>query len=321
MDGGGRIGGSLAGAFSGSPAARPLFGAPNPGSANHSFVLRPRFAKYSLKGFMLRMAKARGTSLSLAALMLTLALGYGAVRGGQYQSFVALYGSIPDLIARNAGFDIEAVTIAGQRELGEKDILAAAGINPRLSLVFLDVSQVRKNLMALPRIKNAKVLKLYPGRLMIEIEERQPFALWQRDGQVSLVSSDGVSIGLMDGEAQSTLPLIVGEGANDHLQDYLALLDAAGDMRPRIRAGVLVSGRRWNLKMASGADVKLPEKDAVRAMALFARLEKEQHLLDRDIISFDLRQPGRLVARLSEDVAASRAEALAAKKPNRGGPV
>lgn len=321
MDGGGRIGGSLAGAFPGSSAARPVFDIPNPAFANQGFALRPRFAKYSLKGLMLRMARARGASLSLAALILALALGYGAVRGGQYQSFVALYGSVPDLIARHAGFDIEAVTITGQRELAEKVILAAAGINPRLSLVFLDVAQVRKNLLALPRVKNAKVLKLYPGRLMIEIEERLPFALWQRDGQLSLVSRDGVAIGPMEDQSLSGLPLVVGEGANDHLADYLALLDAAGDLRQKIRAGVLVSGRRWNLKMASGIDVKLPEKDAVRALALFARLEKEQHLLDKDIIAFDLRQQGRLVARLSEDVAASRAEALAAKKPVRGGPV
>jgi cell division protein FtsQ len=41
-------------------------------------------------------------------------------------------------------------------------------------------------------------------------------------------------------------------------------------------------------------------------------------LLDKDLISIDLRIPDRLVVRLSSDAAATRAEALV-KKPRKGG--
>ena len=33
--------------------------------------------------------------------------------------------------------------------------------------------------------------KLYPNLLAIDIVERGPVALWQRDGEVSIVSADG----------------------------------------------------------------------------------------------------------------------------------
>ena len=49
----------------------------------------------------------------------------------------------------------------------------------------------RARLMANPWIAEATVLKLYPGRLRIEIKERKPFALWQKDGRVSLIAADG----------------------------------------------------------------------------------------------------------------------------------
>ena len=63
------------------------------------------------------------------------------------------------------------------------------------------------------------------------------------------------------------LPLVVGEQANLHTRDYLALLEAAGPLKSRIRAGTLVSGRRWTLKMDNGIDVRLPEHGAKDALA------------------------------------------------------
>ena len=82
---------------------------------------------------------------------------------------------------------------------------------------------------------------------------------------------------------------------------------------------MLVSGRRWDLKMDSGLEVMLPEADPVAAVTQFARLAHDDQLLDKDLISIDLRIPGRLVARISEEAAAARAQALA-KKHAKGAP-
>ena len=42
-----------------------------------------------------------------------------------------------------------------------------------------------------PWIADATVLKLYPGELQIGIREREAFALWQKDGRVSVIADDG----------------------------------------------------------------------------------------------------------------------------------
>ena len=123
---------------------------------------------------------------------------------------------------------------------------------------------------------------------------------------MSLIAADGVPIDAVRDTRFNALPFVVGEGANAKLDEFLALMAAAGDLRDRIRAGIRVGDRRWTLKMESGVEVELPEIDPAGAMRRLAE----------DVISLDLRIPGRITARLSEDAAAARADALA-KKPKK----
>jgi cell division protein FtsQ len=113
------------------------------------------------------------------------------------------------------------------------------------------------------------------------------------------------------------LPLVVGEEANLHTKDYLALLEAAGPLKGRIRAGTLVAGRRWTLKIDNGIDVRLPEHGIGAALARLVKLEREQGILQKDVIAIDLRMPDRVVVRLTEEAAAARLDGLK-KKPVRG---
>jgi cell division protein FtsQ len=257
----------------------------------------------------------RGLGLAMAFGLVLGAAVFGFVRGGEYQSFVASQGSVGDFIARALGFDIAIVTISGQAELREPEILADAGISPKNSLLFLDVAQARARLEAIPLVKQASVRKLYPNHLVIDLVERAPYALWQKDGQVNIVSADGAVIDQMHDQRFASLPFVVGEGANERLPEFAALLAAAGELGPKIRAGVLVADRRWNLKMTSGVDVMLPEINPLAAVATLVRLQRESRVLDRDVISLDLRLEGRMFARLTEDAAAAR---LAAH-PKKGG--
>ena len=93
---------------------------------------------------------AHVTQVVLILLFLAATGLYGALRGGQYEAFVAEYGSPGDLAARALGLGIAAITITGERELVESDILAAAQISPRNSLLFLDVAAVRDRLKQIP---------------------------------------------------------------------------------------------------------------------------------------------------------------------------
>ncbi len=278
-----------------------------------------RQKRLGLRHKILNRLAGPGTGACLSLLLLAAVGGYGAVKGGHYAAFVAAQGQPADLVAKALGFSIKSVTISGERELKEQDLLTLAGIGPRNSLLFLDVAKIRERLQQLPLVKEAAVTKLYPDRLLIEIEERQPFALWQCDGKVLIVAADGVPVAAMRDQRFIHLPLVVGAGANEKLSQYMALLDTAGDLRERIVAGVLVAKRRWTLKTANGIEILLPETEPEAALARLVELQQTSHILDKDLISLDLRQPSRLVARLTEEAAAERAETLPRKSKAKGG--
>ena len=208
-----------------------------------------------------------------------------------------------------------AITIAGPRELGESEILAASGVTPRNSLLFLDVNDVRERLAAIPLVREASVRKLFPNRLVIEIVEREPFAIWQKDGALNLVAADGAPIMEMRDARFAALPFVVGAGANERVGEYTRIVAAAGDsLRGRVRAGTLVGERRWNLTLSNGVEVKLPENDPEAAAAQLGRMARDARILDKDVVSLDFRVPGRMFARLTDEAAAARADTLPKSK-------
>lgn len=243
----------------------------------------------------------------------------GFVQNGGYAALVASEGELYDIAARVAGFPISAVTITGQSRLTERELLDAAGVGPRNSLPFLDATAVRDRLMQVPLVKSARVMKLYPDRLVIAIEERQPSALWQRDGRVAVISEDGVPIDELRDQRYLGLPFVVGEGAQKRLLEFLMLMTRAGDLAHRIKAGVLVAGRRWNFEMTNGVTVKLPEVGPADALETLARLQREARILDKDVMFIDLRIPDRVSVRLTEEAAAAREAQLAPHKSTKSG--
>jgi cell division protein FtsQ len=66
-----------------------------------------------------------------------------------------------------------------------------------------------------------------------------------------------------------------------------------------VKAAVRVGGRRWNLRLKSGADVQLPEDDTAAAWNRLAEYERSHQVLKREIRILDLRLPDRLIVRES----------------------
>lgn len=318
MDGGGRLLRPITAGTSGGAVAYAGT-APTWHPAAFPFRLPTLFSRRKRRNFVSvplggRIPRHLGTALTLG--FFTLVGATGLVAGGQYQSFRELNGELHHVLARAVGLGVERVTISGIAQLREDEVLASAGISPKVSLAFLSVNEIREKLERVPLVKSAAVRKLYPNELVVTLTEREPNALWQKNGELFVVAADGTVIDTLRDARFANLPLVVGEEANGRTKEYLALLDAAGPLRNRIRAGTLVSGRRWTLKM-DGIDVRLPEQRPAEALVRLAKLQQDQRILDKDVIAIDLRMTDRVVVRLTEEAASARNEAIK-KKPTRG---
>jgi cell division protein FtsQ len=212
-----------------------------------------------------------------------------------------------DATASSLGFRIATISLSGEKEMSREEILDAIGVTGRTSLLFLDADAARARLLTIPRIGDAAVLKLYPDRLQITITERQAFALWQKDGKVSVIAQDGTVLEPFSGRYEG-LPLVVGKGAEWRAKDFLAVVDQYPDIRGAVRASIMVAQRRWNLRLNNGIDIELPESNVEAALQRLVALDKDKKLLSRDVSSIDLRIPDRVTVRLSPTALQAREE-------------
>lgn len=246
-------------------------------------------------------------------------VSYGVVRGGHAEVVGEQVAEIRDAAANSLGFRISSIALTGEKQLTREEILNVAGISGRASLLFLDADAARNRLKANPWIADATILKLFPDRLHIAVTERRAFALWQKDGRVSVISRDGVMVEPFVAPHVAHLPLVVGEGANLRAAEFLTVMNNYPELRDQVHAYVLVADRRWNLRLKNGMDIRLPEAEPAEAIEALLALDRDKKLLSRDILAIDLRIRDRVTVRLSDEAAAVRAEALKDKRAKRRG--
>ena len=178
---------------------------------------------------------------------------------------------------------------------------------------LVDVSAIRHKLLQFGWIKDARVSRRLPDTLVIDIVERKPAALWQSRDQLNLIDAEGVVLDRVPIHKMPDLPLLLGDGANRHAQELDRLMDSVPTLGPQLASASWVGGRRWDLNFQSGETVALPEgEDAARvALAKFAKADKNNGLLGRGVLRFDLRIPGKMIVRLPHAPAAPEAAAPA----------
>jgi cell division protein FtsQ len=266
-----------------------------------------------------RLRLPRGAGVAASALIILGSITFGVIRGDHVGQVMDALHDLRDSAANAAGFNITGVALSGNRHMSREEIFATARVTGHSSTLFLDVADARVRLKTNPWIADATVQKLYPDRLQIAITERAAFALWQKDGRIGVIADDGTVLEPYFSQRFASLPLFVGAGASARAKDFEALIERYPDIRDQMRAAVLVSERRWNLRLKNGIDVELPEDGVAQALDRLVALDRDKKLLSRDITLVDLRLPDRVTVRLSDAAAAAREDALKPKKPKKGG--
>ena len=223
--------------------------------------------------------------MALGALVIFSAGTYANTRHGH---------SVVGEISAGLGFSIDKVVVEGLRELSKIDVIASLKPGPSKSLFSFDLVQARENLNKIAWIKDVVVAKSYPNRLLVNVTERIPFAIWQKGKALVLIERDGVKIAAYE-ERYSNLPLLVGKGANTQGADIVYLTGNIGVLKNNIKAYVRVGGRRWDLRLKNGITVRLPDEDLGSALQRLATLDQQHQLLSRDVEIVDLRLRDRLV--------------------------
>ncbi len=198
-----------------------------------------------------------------------------------------------------AGLKLEDLQVVGRERVRKEEILEILKAERDMPILVIDPEKIREKLEALTWVKKASVERRLPNVLAIALLERQPLALWQMDGKVALIDSDGQVIEGVEPKFFADLPVVVGPGAPKNAPALLALLESEPDLKSRVTAAIWVSERRWTLQVEGGIKVRLPETDTAAAIAHLAKIERKHSVFEKDVMTIDLRTPGRLVVRMA----------------------
>jgi cell division protein FtsQ len=225
--------------------------------------------------------------------------GIGVLGVASWFGVPGMVGTAVSETVGDAGLRVDKIQIDGLKRMDRMTVYEEAFRQKSRAMPLVDLEQVRQALLKYPWIEDARVSRRLPDKLLIDVVERKPAAIWQNHGQLMLIDPRGVPLEPVRPEAMPDLPLLIGESANSQEPARRLLLDTAPALKPLVRAVRWTGNRRWDVNFDTGEWLKLPEgeQEAAAAFKKFAERDGVQRLLGRGFLEFDMRDPDKLVVR------------------------
>lgn len=200
-------------------------------------------------------------------------------------------------IGEGVGLTVQHVILEGRRNTPTDMIRAALGVARGDAMLDFSPEAARSRLETIAWVQRAHVERRLPSTILVRIEERRPFAIWQNGGRFVIIDREGKVVAADGLDQFGPLPLLVGPGADSTGATLYDVVKAKPEVAERVQAMVRIHERRWNLRLHNGTDVLLPEGHEGAAIERLAELHREARLLDRPLAAIDMRLPDRLVLR------------------------
>ncbi|WP_303718833.1 cell division protein FtsQ/DivIB [Brevundimonas naejangsanensis] len=205
-----------------------------------------------------------------------------------------------DAVTTGMGLKVRQVHVTGASPEAAAAVRAAVGVHADQPIVSLDLAAVRDRVQSVGWVKEARVVRLLPDTLIVDVKEHDRLAVWQVGGKAHVIDAQGLVIEGADAGRYPRLPLVVGKGADQAASDVLPLLAQRPRLMAKIDALVRVDERRWDLRLKDGALIQLPAVDQESALIRLDALDQRERLLDLGFARIDLRTPEEVAVRPSE---------------------
>ena len=206
-----------------------------------------------------------------------------------------------DNLTAGMGLTLKRVHITGASPEAEPAIQRALGLYSGQPITSLDLDAIRTRVQGVGWVKEARVVRLLPDTLIVEVKEHDRLAVWQEAGQIKVIDNRGQVIDGADARRYPTLPLVVGKGADVAAGDILPLLAQRPRLMGMVDALVRVDERRWDLRLKDGSLIQLPATEQEAALIRLDALDQRERLLDLGFARVDLRTPDEVAVRPAGD--------------------
>ena len=185
-------------------------------------------------------------------------------------------------------FKVQEVLVEGQSNLLKQDIVAQLEQMKGKNIVYLNTSEIENRIKTDIRVKKVSVKKLFPSKIRVLLEEREPYVYVKKGDETLLADKDLNIHGDILEEPAKNIPII--DYTNDEsLKEMKTILSKIQNkdfyaMISEIRQ----SEKNYEILLTNNVriltDTLVTEKKYDDAYKLYERIKKE-----RPVISMDLR--------------------------------
>ncbi len=101
-------------------------------------------------------------------------------------------------------FDIDKISVKGNTNVSNEDIIKISKIKKGDGLYSLDVEELSARVSKLPRIESCEIEKDYPSRVIVKVKERAPLIYLPYKDKNIIVDKDGICIDVVDNAPRLT---------------------------------------------------------------------------------------------------------------------
>jgi cell division protein FtsQ len=149
------------------------------------------------------------------AVLHRLAIGFYFIAGvAALMATSLLFIFVHDVITQCDYFRAKSLKIEGVRRLSRNQIIEAARVQEGMNVLAVNLTTVRKRLLAQPWIAEAEVRREIPGGLYIKVQEQSPLAIIDL-GRKYLINENGQLFKEWTDTDPADLPLIIGLELSD----------------------------------------------------------------------------------------------------------
>lgn len=239
--------------------------------------------------------------VGLPAFALTFALGLYLSDDRRRDTLAQSWTDLRDSVKNRPEFLVTLMSVEGASPALADQVRGALALPLPQSSLDMDLEAARLRVSEIAAVRDV-VLKVQTGGvLQVVVAERVPVIVWRGPEGVALLDVTGHLVRPVAARSErGDLPLVAGRGADRATPEALQILGAAGPLLSRLRGLVRMGERRWDIVLDRDQRILLPVEEPIRALERLIALDQAQELLERDVMTVDLRDVGRPTLRLSD---------------------
>ncbi|HEX9706205.1 MAG TPA: cell division protein FtsQ/DivIB [Steroidobacteraceae bacterium] len=193
-------------------------------------------------------------------------------RAGRIAGAMAAIGALALLLALGLDQPVRSIVIDGPfQRVAAVEVEEAARGSLRGGFISADLDKLRKAIEALAWVDRARVQRMWPDRVRVEIVEQQAAARWGEDG---LLNTRGELFASGVRHVPPELPRLDGPDGTEWqvAQRYLAIQGRLVEQGLRVAALRLDARGAWELDLSNGVTVRLGRRQVDDRMDRFVEI-------------------------------------------------